>query len=178
MTRTAQEGKDVTPAALRKTRTRLGLSPAELGRAAGHGSGHRVAALERSRRSYIPSHAVRMALLGHQCAARDVRLRPTRRARAALVWAGDPRRAALEAAAGLLDAVAEAVLADWLLRACPACAIEVATNTAVHALLRGEAAVFDTLMEAGLIDDGAFMDAYLGVTREFVWSPDPAQLLP
>lgn len=168
----------MTPAALRRTRTRLGLSAGELGRAAGHRGGHQVAALERSRRSYIPSHAVRMALLERQCTARDVRLRPVRRARAALAWDGDPRRAALETAAGLLDASGEPVLADWLLRARPARAVEVATYTAVHALLRGEAAVFDTLMEAGLIDDDAFMDAYFGTVREFVWGPDPAQLLP
>ena len=45
-------------------------------------------------------------------------------------------------------------------------------------LLRGEGAVFDTLMEAGLVDDDAFMDAYLGSKREFVWGPDPAQLVP
>lgn len=85
---------------------------------------------------------------------------------------------ALEAAANLLDASDEAEFADWLLRAHPDRAVEVATYTAVHVLLRGEAPVFDTLMEAGLIDDDAFMDAYLGVKHEFVWGPDPVQLLP
>lgn len=167
----------MTPAALRKTRTRLGLSTGELGQAAGV-TGQRVAALERSRRAYVPSWTVRRALLERRCAARDVRLRPARRARAARAWAGDPRRPALEAAAGLLDAAEQAALADWLLRARPACVIDVVTHTAVHALLRGEEAVFDTLMQAGLIDDDAFMDAHLGSEREFVWGPDPAQLLP
>lgn len=176
----------MTPAALRKTRIRLGLSSGELGRAAGYTGGHKVAALERSRQPAILHRAVREALLERRCAARDVRLRPVRRARAAAAWADGPRRAALEAAAGLLDASGEAVLADWLLRAHPARAVEVATHTAVHALLRvgGEAetspgaAVFAALMEAGLIDHDAFMDAYLGAVREFVWGPEPAQLLP
>ena len=168
----------MTPATLRRTRTRLGLSSGKLGRAPGDASGHHVAALERSRRPCVPSRAVRVALLERQCATRDVRLRPARRARAALAWAGDPRRAALEVAKGLLEAAGERVLAGWLLRARPDRAVEVATHTAVHALLRGEAAVFDTLMGAGLIDYDAFMDVYLGVTREFVWGPDPAQLLP
>ncbi len=135
----------------------------------------------------MTSRAVRLALLEQQCRARDIRLRLTRRARAALAWAGDPRRTALEAAAKLLDTSDEPEFADWLLRAHPGRAVEVATSpkraafaadTAVHALLRGEAAVFDTLMEAGLIDDDAFMDAYLGVTSEFIWSPGAAQLLP
>lgn len=56
--------------------------------------------------------------------------------------------------------------------------VDVVTHTAVHALLRGEEAVFDTLMHAGLIDDDMFMNAYPGSQREFVWGPDPAQLLP
>lgn len=167
----------MTPAALRKARTRLGLSAGKLGQAAGV-TGHQVAALERSRRSYVPHHAVREALLERRCAARDVRLRPVRRARAAAAWTGDPRRPALEAAARLLDAAEQAVLADWLLRARPACAVDVVTMTAVHTLLRGEEAVFDILKEAGLIDDGAFADAYLWTRREFVWGPDPAQLVP
>ena len=167
----------MTPAALRKTRIRLGLSTGELGQAAGV-SGQQVAALERSRRGYVSSRVVRKALLERRCAARDVRLRPSRRVRAARTWVGDPRRPALEAAAGLLDAAEQAELADWLLRARPACVVDVVTYTAVHALLRGEEAVFDTLMEAGLIDDDAFMDAYLGSKREFVWAPDPAQLVP
>jgi hypothetical protein len=92
--------------------------------------------------------------------------------------AGDPRRPALEAAAGLLDAAAQAELADWLLRARPAYVVDVVTNTAVHALLRGEEAVFDILMQAELIDDDAFMGTYLGSVREFVWGPDPTQLVP
>ena len=135
----------------------------------------------------MTSRAVRLALLEQQCRARDIRLRLTPRARAALAWASDPRRTALEAAAKLLDTSDEPEFADWLLRAHPGRAVEVATSpkraafaadTAVHALLRGEAAVFDTLMEAGLIDDDAFMDAYLGVASEFIWSPGAAQLLP
>ena len=167
----------MTPAALRKTRTRLGLSARELGQAAGGVSSQRVAALERSRRAYVSCQAVRKALLERRCAVRDVRFRPARRGRAALAWAGDLRRPALEAAAGLLDAAEQVVLADWLLRARPACVIDVVTNTAVHALLRGEEAVFDILMQAGLIDDDAFMGAYLGSERVFVWGPDPAQLV-
>ena len=168
----------MTPAALRRTRTRVGLSAAQLAHAAGFKGGQAVAALERSRRPYVASHAVRLALLEQQCKARDVHLRSARRARAALVWAADPRRTALEAAASLLDASDQPELADWLLRANPARAVDVATGTAVHALLRGEAAVFDTLMEAGLINDDAFMDVYLGAMREFVWGPGPAQLVP
>lgn len=168
----------MTPAALRRTRTRLGLSSAQLAHAAGLKGGQVVGALERSRRPYVDSHAVRLALLEQQCRARDIRLRLARRVRAALAWAGDPRRTALEAAANLLDASNAPEFADWLLRARLGRAVEVATYTAVHALLRGEAAVFDTLMEAGLIDDDAFMDAYLGVKREFVWSPGAARLLP
>lgn len=167
----------MTPAALRKVRTRLGLSTGELGWAAGV-TGHQVAALERSRWTHVPSRVVREALLEQRCAARDVRLRSVRRARAAAAWAGDPRRPALEAAAGLLDAAEQAILADWLLRARPACAVHVVTNTAVHALLRGEEAVFDTLMQAGLIDDTAFIDAYFASRREFIWGPRTAQLVP
>ena len=168
----------MTPTALRRTRTRLGLTAGQLAHAAGYKGGQVVGALERSRRPYVASRAVRLALLEQQCRARDIRLRPARRARAARAWAGDPRRAALEAAAKLLDTSDEPEFADWLLRAHPGRAIEVATYTAVHALLRDEAAVFDTLMEAGLIEDDTFMDAYLGVTSEFIWSPDVAQLLP
>ena len=168
----------MTPTALRRTRTRLGLTAGQLAHAAGYKGGQVVGALEGSRRPYVTSRAVRLALLEQQCRARDIRLRLTRRARAAHAWAGDLRRTALEAAAHLLDASDEPAFADWLLRAHPGRAVEVATYTAVHALLRGEAAVFDTLMEAGLIDDDAFMDAYLGVKHEFVWSPGAAQLLP
>ena len=168
----------MTPTALRRTRTRLGLTAGQLAHAAGYKGGQVVGALERSRRPCVTSRAVRLALLEQQCRARDIRLRLTRRARAALAWAGDPRRTALEAAAKLLDTSDEPEFADWLLRAHPGRAVEVATYTAVHVLLRGEAAVFDTLMEAGLIDDDAFMDAYLGVTSEFIWSPGAAQLLP
>lgn len=168
----------MTPAALRRTRTRLGLTAGQLAHAAGYKGGQVVGALERSRRPYVASRAVRLALLEQQCRARDIRLRLARRARAALAWAGDPRRTALEAVARQLDASDEPEFADWLLRAHPGRVVEVATYTAVHALLRGEAAVFDTLMEAGLIDDDAFMEAYFGVKHEFVWSPGAAQLLP
>ena len=168
----------MTPTALRRTRTRLGLTARQLAHAAGYKGGQVVGALERSQRPYVTSRAVRLALLEQQCRERDIRLRLARRARAAHAWVGDPRHTALEAAAHLLDTSDEPEFADWLLRAHPGRAVEVATYTAVHALLRGEAAVFDTLMEAGLIDDDAFMDVYLGVTSEFIWSPGAAQLLP
>lgn len=167
----------MTPAALRKLRTQLGLSTGALGRAAGYRTGSVVAALERLPPQRVPYRTVRMALLERRCRVRDDRLRTVRRARSAKAWAGDFRRQTLEAAADRLDAAGETVLADWLLRARPDRAVEVATYTAVHTLLRVEPDVFDILREGGLIDDDVFMDAYLWETREFVWSPERDHLL-
>lgn len=175
--RPAGQEVTITPAALRATRARRGLSPSDLGRAAGV-SAQSIGALARSRRSCIISHAVRITLLERGCELRDIRLRPARRARAALAWADHPKRAALQKGAKLLDATGSAELADFLLRARPDRIVEVATGTAVHALLRGETTVFDALMEAGLIDEGAFEDAYYDVEQAFVWGPTPNQLLP
>ena len=109
---------------------------------------------------------------------RDVRLRPARRARAALAWAGHPIRSALQKSAELLDAAGSAELANLLLRARPDRVVEVATGTAVHALLRGEAAVFDVLTEAGLLNKQAFAEAYYAVKHKFVWGPPPASCCP
>lgn len=111
----------MTPATLRRTRNRLGLTAEQLAHAAGYKGGQVVGALERSRRPYVASHAMRLALLEQQCRVRDVRLRLARRARAAHAWAGDPaqidlstslRRTALEAAGHLLDALDEPDFAE------------------------------------------------------------------
>lgn len=135
--------------------------------------------MERTWRPSPVSRWVREALLEERCRRRDDRLRVARRARAAALWVeGAPQRVVLAAAAGLLDQEDEHLLADWLLRARPEHTVTVATGVAVHALMRGYAAAFDTLMEAGLVNDAVFMDAFFGVSREFVWGPPLSHLAP
>lgn len=97
------------------------------------------------------------------------------------VWGeGDGRtrqRTALVIAARILDDAQEFALADWLLRAKPEHASEIAAGVAAHALRRGIACVWDVLSAVDAMNLAQAIDLYDGVD-DLWWEPMRDWLIP